>query len=623
MNLRPGTIVNERFQIVEFLGEGGFATVFRASDLKLERNVALKFLKAVELDDADVKRFLQEGKALARIRHKSVASVYSVEYFLSSVCLVMEYVEGQSLATWIQENNSQTNAVNTVDIFAQLIEGLEHIHQSGIVHRDFSSSNVIVVRDGDKFAIKIIDLGLAWLTDAQQSKSGRLTESGCLIGNFYFMAPECCIGTAASVRSDIYSLGCVAYQLFSGRLPFEADSVPGILYLQQNVLPARLSIRMQDAALAKRIELIILKCLQKDPADRFASCAEILSFFRSATNDTLNISQFSDLKQWHGETKVQKKSNILMIGLAVLVLAVSSLFFLASHRMNGLIATPGSDKQLELALNKISLQLDEVDKLDRQGKKAEAYSVLCKIATNDFAKLICSKLNRASNIDNEIEIIERFRRPGRYIDQFRDINVELEKIESLEVYISNQKVLHNYRNAAEINWLYGNLLWSINPNLEGMAFGYIRSAADCFTESGDFDYAEKCLKICTANTKNDLSAATLCDLSRAKLALARGHRAQCLEILAAAEKTNLDVFAVTTKEHIDGDFASIYEQTDNFSLAEKHYRKIIAYSVQFAPEDVLRKLARVLRKQGKVSEAIEIESELKQLKPKGMRDLGI
>ena len=251
----PGTVLSDRYRIYGLLGRGGMGEVYRADDLKLGQSVALKFLpRDVERDGARRARFLDEVKIARQISHPNVCRVYDVGDVDGRHFLSMEYVDGEDLASLLRRIGHLPKE-KAVQIARQLCAGLAAAHEQGVLHRDLKPANVMI--DGRGRA-KITDFGLAVLgeSDAQERAAGTPA----------YMAPEQRAGEPATIRSDLYALGLVLYELFTGQRPFSASSPEELARLQRESKPTNPSTHIEGFDPA--VERVILRCLRGDPNER-------------------------------------------------------------------------------------------------------------------------------------------------------------------------------------------------------------------------------------------------------------------------------------------------------------------------------------------------------------------
>jgi hypothetical protein len=255
----PGQLVQERYRILGRVGAGGMGEVYRAQDLTLEQEVALKFLPPGMSEQGSLRRrFLQEARLARQVAHPNVCRVYDVGEVDGQLFLSMEFVPGRDLAS-VLRSIGRLPEEKAVDIARQLCAGLAALHDRGVLHRDLKPANVMLDEDG---RVRITDFGLAGAVDRVQAGDIRS-------GTPRYMAPEQFAGREVTPRSDIYALGLVLYEIFTGKSAFQADSVEKLAELHRSAAPSRPSSHVADIDPA--VERIIDRCLEKDPARRPAS----------------------------------------------------------------------------------------------------------------------------------------------------------------------------------------------------------------------------------------------------------------------------------------------------------------------------------------------------------------
>ena len=252
------------YKITNKLGEGGMGVVYKAEDTKLERTVALKFLAAHLLNDEEAKaRFLREAKAAAALSHPNICHVYEIDEADGRTFISMAFIEGGTLDERIGKGPLPIK--EALDIGQQIAKGLQAAHEKGIVHRDIKPANVLAAKDGQ---VTIMDFGLARLTEAS-----RLTKADQTMGTVAYMSPEQAQGMAVDHRSDVWSLGCVLYEMVAGQRPFQGQYDQALLYeIVHEEIPPLTSVR---AAVPMELEFIVGKCLAKDAADRYQHASDI------------------------------------------------------------------------------------------------------------------------------------------------------------------------------------------------------------------------------------------------------------------------------------------------------------------------------------------------------------
>ena len=257
------------YQIIDQIGQGGMGVVYKAKDLNLERTVAIKFLPAhLASSEENKKRFLMEAKSAASLNHPNIMSIYEIGEFENSVFMVMEFVEGETLKSYISniKTGSGIPHIKAMDWLITIAKGLKVAHDNNIIHRDIKSEN-IMVSPGEQ--LKIMDFGLAKL----KGSSG-MTKTGTSLGTLAYMAPEQAQGLSADQRSDIWSLGVVFYEMLTGEPLFKAEHEAALLYLIVNEEPPLPST--MDLKIPHQVDMIVKRMLAKQPDKRFQDMNEVI-----------------------------------------------------------------------------------------------------------------------------------------------------------------------------------------------------------------------------------------------------------------------------------------------------------------------------------------------------------
>ena len=258
-------VIANRYEVVQHIGQGGMADVFRAVDTILNREVAIKILRADQSTDVvSILRFEREAQAATALAHPNIVEIYDVGDYKGHHYIVMEYVRGMTLKQVIRERGPLLNE-EAVDIMKQLTSAVSEAHNRGIIHRDIKPQNVIVKADG---SVKILDFGIAMAKGSMQ-----LTQANNVMGSVHYLAPELARGESASPQSDIYALGIVLYEMLAGDVPFKAEqAVQVALRHMREKVP---SVRIANPTVPQSIDNIIARATAKNPADRYRSCAEM------------------------------------------------------------------------------------------------------------------------------------------------------------------------------------------------------------------------------------------------------------------------------------------------------------------------------------------------------------
>lgn len=277
MNELKGKTVSH-YQVLDQVGQGGMGVVYRAKDQKLDRIVAIKFLPShLASSEESKKRFMQEAKAAASLNHPNIMGIYEIDEYDDSVFMVMEFVEGQTLKSYIANLKSGSGIpfLKAAEWMSIIANGLKAAHEKNIVHRDIKSEN-IMISGGDQ--LKIMDFGLAKL----KGSSG-LTKTGTSLGTLGYMSPEQAQGLNADHRSDIWSLGVVFYEMLTGETLFKAEHEAALLYLIVNEEPPAPSIL--DRKIPHQIDNVVKKMLAKDPAKRYQNLSEFIANISEIKNE--------------------------------------------------------------------------------------------------------------------------------------------------------------------------------------------------------------------------------------------------------------------------------------------------------------------------------------------------
>jgi serine/threonine-protein kinase len=265
-----GRVIADRYLVLARLGEGGMGRVYLAEHVKMTRQCAIKVMNPSLMHDSEsLARFAREASSAARILHPNVAAVFDYGEADKIVYLVMEYVDGDSLSAILAQNGA-LDPRRAIDIARQIADGLFAAHELGIVHRDLKPDNVIISRTrAGKETPKIVDFGIAKaLSDAAEDA---LTRSGLVIGTPEYMSPEQLLGDPVDARADIYSLGCILYQMLTGTQPFAADSREQMIRRRLHEAPPHVRDVLPD--LPRRLDTLIVHMLARSPGDRLASAA--------------------------------------------------------------------------------------------------------------------------------------------------------------------------------------------------------------------------------------------------------------------------------------------------------------------------------------------------------------
>ena len=277
-----GQMLEDRYEILETIGEGGMAIVFRALDHRLNRYVAVKIMREEMAKDEEFRRrFCAESHAVAMLSNPNIVSVYDVSHSDEREFIVMELISGITLKQYMDKKGA-LDWKEVVHFSKQITRALAHAHERGIIHRDIKPQNIMLLRDG---TLKVADFGIAALENEVYENNGQT------IGSIHYIAPEQARGLSPDARSDIYSLGVVMYEMLSGRLPYTGDTLAEIAVKHMNAKPEPL--RDTFPSIPVELERITLKAMNSDLDERYQTAGELLedldAFTRGAMNQEIPI----------------------------------------------------------------------------------------------------------------------------------------------------------------------------------------------------------------------------------------------------------------------------------------------------------------------------------------------
>ena len=273
--ITKGQKINDRYEVIKSIGEGGMANVYLGYDTILDRNVAIKVLRGdLANDEKFVRRFQREALSASSLAHPNIVEMYDVGEDDGTYYIVMEYVDGKTLKQLLKKRGTLTLS-EAIDIMSQLTDGMAHAHDSYIIHRDLKPQNIMIKDDGQ---IKITDFGIAMALNSTQ-----LTQTNSVMGSVHYLPPEQASGKGCTIKSDIYSMGIIFYELLSGSLPFKGDNAVEIaLKHMREPLP---SLREDNPSIPQSIENIIKKATAKNPKNRYDSARSMHEDLLTALDD--------------------------------------------------------------------------------------------------------------------------------------------------------------------------------------------------------------------------------------------------------------------------------------------------------------------------------------------------
>lgn len=274
--IMKGQKINDRYQIIKSIGEGGMANVYLAYDTILDRDVAVKVLRGdLSNDEKFVRRFQREALSASSLSHPNIVEVYDVGDDNGQYFIVMEYIDGKNLKDLLKKRGKLTVS-EVVDIMSQIADGLSVAHDSYIIHRDIKPQNIMILENG---LVKITDFGIAMAMNATQ-----LTQTNSVMGSVHYLPPEQASGKGSTLKSDIYSMGILMYELLVGQLPYRGDNAVEIaLKHLKEPLP---SIRDELPDIPQSVENVILKSAAKNPKNRYNDAREMYEDLKTCLDES-------------------------------------------------------------------------------------------------------------------------------------------------------------------------------------------------------------------------------------------------------------------------------------------------------------------------------------------------
>ncbi len=295
-----------RYRIIKELGKGTMGVVYQAHDPQIDRMVALKVLRPDRVTSEDfVARFLKEARAIGRLSHPQIVTIYDVGEDKGTIYIAMEYLKGEPFEQVVR--SGRLTVPKSIDIARQVAEALDYAHGKGIIHRDIKPSNIILALED---RVKLTDFGIARIEDLT---AGYQTQAGEILGTPIYMAPEQVAGKKVDGRSDLYALGVILYEMIAGRRPFTGSNIASIfraITLDEPEPPSAI-----DPFLSKPISDLIMKSLAKRPDDRFQTGRQMADALRSV------VHQDKKASVPHDGTPEPAKKPFLMVALAIVLLA--------------------------------------------------------------------------------------------------------------------------------------------------------------------------------------------------------------------------------------------------------------------------------------------------------------
>ncbi len=351
------------YRIVDFLGAGGMGEVYRAVHNKIGRTAAVKVLTQTTNSDGMLDRFFNEARIQASLHHPNIATLYDFIELNGQPCIIMEYVDGQTLADRVRPGGPLALA-ETIYIFQSVVEAITYIHNHGVIHRDIKSNNIKIGLDGQ---VKLLDFGIA-----KADASPGLTATGSVIGTLEYISPEQLTSGVADARSDIWALGVLLYEMVTGRVPFEAVTL-GELCKKINKVDYP-PVTVLNPAVPREVSAIITRCLRKNPMDRYRLAQDLLEDVKHL-RELVPTPQLSGVKRTLAASIRAKRESLsgstwkILTALAASVVLVVG-FMLGLYLFTGGSSTTATSEETNKLQQESAIEESSGDSLERSIKIA-------------------------------------------------------------------------------------------------------------------------------------------------------------------------------------------------------------------------------------------------------------
>ncbi len=347
----------DNYKIVSVLGRGGMGIVYKAYDIKLDRYIAIKMLNSAAGSDQQrfIERFKREAKNQAKLSHPNIVAVYGFIEYSNLLGIVMEYVEGESLEKVI-ERQGRFNLYDVIYIIKQLLLGIGYAHSKGFVHRDIKPSNIILNKEG---ITKIMDFGIS-----KSLFDNSMTKTGSKIGTVYYMSPEQIRSEEVTNRSDIYSIGCTAYEMIIGEPPFDFPSEYEVMdaHLKKNA--PRVTEKM--SGIPEKIDKILLRALEKNPLNRYNTCEEMFNDVQELDTQVAKLTSYFQ----RTEPRSKRYKAMAISAYATFTLLLITVSYFVYNQVNTLITSNQLDKYKKYSIQQlfasegIKTKFNEITKIE-------------------------------------------------------------------------------------------------------------------------------------------------------------------------------------------------------------------------------------------------------------------
>ena len=350
---------NGRYKILDFIGQGGMGQVYKAHDSILERTVALKLLTLSRVEGPVARRFQLEAKATSTLKNEGIVEIYDFGVNEDGFpFMVMEYIEGETLSDHLK-NVFALSQIEALALAKQICEAMQHAHEHEIVHRDLKPANIILADDKSQnegeIKIKILDFGISKLLFEGEDEKQYLTQTGQIIGSPRYLSPEQALDGMIDHRTDIYSIGCIIFELLTGSTPFEGETTIDIIHGHLEEEPPKLNDGAEDE-FPEELEVLVAKCLMKSPAHRYQSVRDLLNEIESIGETLLKNEEQSEENKSNATGVFPKvgPNKFVLFSIPLILLLVASVLtirFLENQNSSQSARDESQDTQKTSAFN--------------------------------------------------------------------------------------------------------------------------------------------------------------------------------------------------------------------------------------------------------------------------------
>jgi len=316
----------DRYEFIESVGSGGMSVIYKAKQRLLDRIVAIKMLHSHVLDDQTMMRFQQEAKAATSLQHRNVIKVH--DFGVSEhgqPYMVMDFIDGPTLTELIGYRGSLP-LPEAIEIMTQVCEALEHAHMHGVLHRDLKPGNIMLMETKDGWDVRIVDFGIAKIIESADSVAHQLTRTGELFGSPMYMCPEQCMSRQVDQRGDIYSFGCILYELLVGAPPHRGETLIETIFKHLNEQAKTLHQARPDIVIPDAVDEFVMKLIATKPEERYQTMSEVKQHLKTIQGGALG-SWFGTRSKFKWKWKLSKSTTIMIAGSVLACIGVASLLY--------------------------------------------------------------------------------------------------------------------------------------------------------------------------------------------------------------------------------------------------------------------------------------------------------